>query len=223
MIPSGEALPGYYTMLSTIGAIIAIAVGALTFYKFYLDRPKLLINPRSTQNPQISLFFRYPESRIGECRLYRYGFIASFTVLNKGNKDTTLLKWDLSVLLGELFIRMPPYKIPRSPSNSLGDSKTNDFTSLEIGEHNGYDAIVKARGAIKIKAFYILHLMSKGDISLINEYGNVIGSIDVTDANEKIIGLMMEFSEIPFEKGRRMVGDIDFATPDRTVTIDVES
>lgn len=218
----------YYTIIYPIiqisAAVLSIINAAILVHNFISNRPILALNPVKKQYSEPNFFFRYPQSSINRENLYRYGFIVNFTVVNKGNKDTSLMSWDLLVKIGGSTHNIPPFNIPELNFKFPELDRVITFVPIGFRRVRENDLIIKSGGVITGFAFYLLHFTSKRDISIIFHGGQAgVGQIEaflqITDAYGNKIKKQMIFSEITFQEGRNIANDIDFVQPAKIIHI----
>jgi len=193
-----------------MSALILSLVNGLMLLRNYLsDRPRLFVNPI---HPDVyQWFFPLPKGEYQDQQTRKYGFLVYFAVGNRGLRDVSLESWrlHLKTVRGK-WVELKPLSIPE-PQIELGQSGSSKVYPV-LGQKGPYfqgDIMIKAGSSVSGFAYYIAEFYGGRAWEPSIKEGKAIGRIEVQSVFGKKAQSKIFFTEIPLEKARTMIMDID--------------
>jgi len=202
--------------LEKIGIIIALVLGIantiLIIRKLineFKNKPKLVIEVIHPEEYQ--WFFKLPPGNYRGMSTRNYGFISYISILNKGLKETSLASWYLDLkIYNNNFARLHPISIPE-PVIKLGKTdivKTLPLLGAKGLFHDGKTNI-KPGNHISGMSYFFTSFYGDEYYNPIFKDNKTLGKFVITDGFGRKTEKEILFNEMPLEKIKEMVPDID--------------
>jgi len=197
-------------ILNSSALLLSIVNGLILVFNFLKNRPNIVLNPKLSENPENNYFFVMPTLETNGLAIRRYCFITYITIINRGSRSTSLLSWELQVIIGDKKVRLLPVTVPSIQFAFSEAGIMKKFTPLGMGDKK--EGLLLQSGEIK-RGFscYIIEFISNRDLKIDPNGGKIKAKMIITDSFGKEITTSCSITEISYSIGNLMipgVGDI---------------
>jgi len=203
-------------IMERIGIIIAIVLSVANtilivkkLINEFNSKPKLIIE---VLHPDLyQWYFKIPSGLYRDLKTRSYGFLAYVSIRNKGLKETSLDSWFLDIkVYDDSFTRMHPISIPE-PILKLG--KTDNVKIIPVlgvkGPFHDGSTSIKPGNSIGGVSYFFISFYGSDYYNPIFKDNKILGKFVIIDGFGRKIEKEILFNEMPLEKIKEMVPDID--------------
>jgi hypothetical protein len=199
----------WVSLLQASALILSVVNGLMLLRSYLRDRPQLVVKP---VHPEVyQWFFKLPSEPFEGEATTKFGFLAYLDISNRGLRDVSVDDWNLHLetTKGKV-VPLKPISIPE-PTVLLGKSGASKAYPVfgHKGQFSTGETMVKSGGSISGFAYYVYEYVGGNQWSVVGHDGKVTGKIVVSDVFGNIATTKVVFTEIPLDRARSFVTEID--------------
>lgn len=205
------------SLLGVSALILSIVNGLILIRGYTRDKPCLVVKPIYPEVYQ--WFFRLPSVPLEGQATTKFGLLAYLEISNKGLRDVSMSQWNLHLktATGKKVGPLNSLNITE-PRALLGQSTIPKFYPVlgQKGQYSPGETMVKSGDMVSGFAYYIYEYVGGNEWTIIARDGTVSGEIIVTDVFGKRASVTVVFREVPLDKAKSYVPDIEKADAEMT-------